>query len=634
FANNLDEFFTVRYAMHKRLVDAQYAKKDSFGYYPHEIFDLVKTRTAALVKRAYDIYQSKILKELEKNQIFIRRCADLAGEQKRFVKKYFESTIFPIVTPMAVDQGRPFPLLTSRTIGFALNVSRYDKSYLATVPVPRSIPRLLRLPSEKDETSFVLIDDIIRENLEAFFKGYKIVESSSFRIMRDSEFSVDEEFATNLLKAINDEIRQRHYARPVSVELEKKFSPELLEALCAGLSCTKEETMPVEGDMDLTYLFEVAGQVSAPALLYPSFIPAKVDYANIFDKVKEGDLLVHLPFSSFQPTIDLIENASRDPNVLGIKMTLYRTNDGSSIIEALKVAARNKKQVTVLVEIKARFDEERNITWAKELEEAGCHVIYGFPNMKVHSKIALIVRREEEGIKRYAHLSTGNYNEKTARVYTDIGYFTANDDFCKDISEVFNVITGYSLPSRWKRIISSPNDLRQYFSELIDREIECQKKYKNGCIFAKMNSLEDIGMIEKLYEASCAGVKIKLLVRGICCLVPGVANLSENIEVRSVVGRFLEHSRIFLFNNNADYRVFFASADWMTRNLDRRIEMMFELSKEEIKEHLKMVLETYWKDNCKSRVLLASKEYARVEKEDARFNAQEYLIKHYTAQAV
>ncbi|MDD5584614.1 MAG: polyphosphate kinase 1, partial [Candidatus Omnitrophica bacterium] len=371
-------------------------------------------------------------------------------------------------------------------------------------------------------------------------------------------------------------------------------------------------------------------QANKPELCYASFIPPKIEYDNIFNKIKEGDFLLHMPYQSFQPTADLIGQASRDEGVLAIKMTLYRTNEDSVIVEALKEAAKNKKQVTVLVEIKARFDEEKNINWVKELEEAGCHVIYGIPGMKIHSKISLIVRKEDERIQRYVHLSTGNYNETTARVYTDFAYFTANDDFAKDISDVFNVITGYSLPSRWKRIVSSPNDLRQYFFELIDKEIEYQKKYRNGFIFAKMNSLEDVQTIEKLYEASCAGVKIKLIVRGICCCVPGVAGLSENIEVKSIVGRFLEHSRVYFFNNNSDYRVFLSSADWMTRNLDRRVELLFEIQKDNLKEHLKFILDMYWKDNLKTRFLSAYDGYSRPPSSEEKFNVQDYLITHYS----
>ena len=391
----------------------------------------------------------------------------------------------------------------------------------------------------------------------------------------------------------------------------------------------KDEVTFVDGDLDLTYLMELASESNRPGLCFSSYAPQKIAYENIFDQMREGDFICHMPYQSFQPTIDLLQTAAKDENVLAIKMTLYRTNEDSAIIKALQDAAHKNKQVTVLVEIKARFDEQKNIQWVKELEGAGCHVIYGLIGMKIHSKITLIVRKEGDMIRRYVHLSTGNYNERTARVYTDVGYFTANEDFAKDISDVFNVLTGFSLPSRWKRIIASPHDLRQYFFEMIDNEIDFQKKNKNGLIIAKMNALEDPLLIEKLYEASNAGVKIQLIVRGICCLVPGVEGMSENIEVKSIVGRFLEHSRIYFFNNNSDYRIFLASADWMQRNFDRRLELLFEIYREDIKDHLKSILQWYWKDSAKSRYLANDRTYARRSGASENFNVQEFFIDHY-----
>ncbi|MDD5194643.1 MAG: polyphosphate kinase 1 [Candidatus Omnitrophica bacterium] len=629
FANNLDEFFMVRLAGLKRLLDSGYNKEDNFGFYPQELYPQIKEKLENLVKRLYEIYKGKIQKELEKNAIFFKKIEDLNPLQAKFVKRYFETTLFPIMTPMAVDQGHPFPLLPSKTIAFAVNLARYDQMHLVIISVPKVISRLVRLPSPKDEFNFILVDEIIRSNLNDFFRGYKIVGNSAFRVIRDSELSINEEYSPNLLKAIEEEVKKRPKAKIVHLEVEKDFESGLLDTLCQGLEFSKEETVVIDGDLDLSCLFDLIHQVNKTEICYQSFLPAKIEYENIFSKIKDGDFILHFPYQSFQPTIDLIKKSAVDENVLAIKMTLYRTDEDSAVVQALKEAAKNKKQVTVLVEIKARFDEEKNINWVKELEEAGCHVIYGIPGMKIHSKISLIVRKEDERIQRYVHLSTGNYNEKTARIYTDLAYFTANEDFAKDISDVFNVITGYSLPSRWKTIISSPNDLRQYFFELIDKEIEFQKKYRNGYIFAKMNSLEDTQMIEKLYEASCAGVKIKLIVRGICCLIPQVAGMSENIEVKSVVGRFLEHSRAYLFNNNSDTRVFLASADWMTRNLDRRVELLFEIQKDNLKEHLKFIMEAYWKDNLKSRYLLSNGSYSRPQASDEKFNVQEHLITYY-----
>lgn len=632
YVSNMDEFYMVRVAGLKRLIDSGFETKDKFGYFPQDLLTEVKSKIDELSKALYETYRAR-MRELAKEKVFIKRYEELSPEQQKNARKYFESTLFPIITPIAVDQGRPFPILPSKTMGLAVSLTRYDKPFLAVVNVPRNVPRLLKLPSESGETAFVTTDELIRNNLEKFFKGYKIIGSSMFRLIRDSEISVDEEYEPDLLKAIENEIKKRPKAKVVYLEAEKNCSPEITEFLCQELDFPKDEMTRIDNrEMDLAYLFELVGQAARPDLMYKPFVPAKVEYENIFDKIKENDFLIHVPFQSFAPTVDLIQAAAKDPGVLAIKMTLYRTNEDSGIIKGLKEAAKNKKQVTVLVEIKARFDEEKNINWVRELEDAGCHVMYGLAGMKIHSKVALIVRKEDGRIVRYVHLATGNYNEKTASVYTDLGYFTSGDDFAKDVSEVFNVITGYSLPSRWKRVVSSPHDLREYFFELVDQEIECQKKYKNGAITAKMNSLEDTKMIEKLYEASQAGVKVKLVVRGICCLVPGVPGLSENIQVKSIVGRFLEHSRIFIFNNNTAYRVFVSSADWMTRNLDRRIELLFELYREELKEHVHSIMQLYWKDTAKSRILLPGKVYARAEKPDKEenFNAQDNFLELYS----
>lgn len=632
FVSNMDEFYMVRVAGLKRLIDSGLEKKDKFGYFPQDLMAEIKAKNDELSKTLYETYRAR-MRELAREKVIIKRYEELTPDQQKHAKKYFETTLFPIITPIAVDQGRPFPILPSKTMALAVTLTRYDKPFLAVVNVPRNVPRLVKLPAEGGETAFIMTDELIRNNLEKFFKGYKITGSSMFRLIRDSEISVDEEYEPDLLKAIETEIKKRPKAKVVYLESEKVCPPEIAEFLSHELDFPGGEITNIDNrEMDLTYLFELGGQIARPDLAYKSFVPAKIEYENIFDKIKENDFLVHVPFQSFAPTVELIQAAAKDPGVLAIKMTLYRTNDDSGIIRALKEAAKNKKQVTVLVEIKARFDEEKNIGWVRDLEEAGCHVMYGIAGMKIHSKVALIVRKEEGRICRYVHLATGNYNEKTAAVYTDLGYFTSGDDFAKDISEVFNVITGYSLPSRWKRVVSSPHDLRQYFFELIDQEIECQKKYKNGLITAKMNSLEDTKMIEKLYEASQAGVKVRLIVRGICCLIPNVPGLSENIQVKSVIGRFLEHSRIFMFNNNTAYRVFVSSADWMSRNLDRRIELLFELYREELKEHVHSFMQLYWKDAAKSRILQADKTYTRPEKNEKEeaFNVQEHLIEFYT----
>lgn len=630
FSSNLDEFYMVRLAGAKKLLASGFNRKDQFGFTPQEIFAEVKLKADSLVKDLYDIYTGSLKNTLETNRIYLKTIDELNEAQKKFVKRFFDTTLYPIITPMAVDQGHPFPDLPSKTIALAVSIVRSEKNHLALVPVPKSVPRLLKLPSEGEDFDFILIDHLIQDNLKDFFKGYKIQAASAFRLLRDSDIAFDEEFAPNLLKAMEKELKKRTSAQTVYVQMEQGANAELVDVLCNGLGFPKEEVAFVPPDLDLAFFYEMANSIDRPGGRFDSFLPVKTSYENIFDKIKEEDFIIHLPFQSFFPTEDLVQTASKDPDVLAIKMTLYRTNEDSNIIKALMEAAKRRKQVTAVVEIKARFEEEKNIQWARDLEQAGCHVIYGIAGLKIHSKMTLIVRREEGRIRRYVHLSTGNYNEKTARLYTDIGYFTANDDFARDVADVFNVITGYSQPSPWKRVISSPYDLRKYFLDLIDREIEHQKIHKNGLMTAKMNSLEDVAMIEKLYAASQAGVKIRMVVRGICCLIPGVEGLSENIEVRSVVGQFLEHSRIFVFHNNGTPRVFLSSADWMTRNFDRRIELLFEITKPEIKTHLQFILDNYLKDSFKVRILKSNKIYTRLPKDQASFSVQEYFIKHYT----
>jgi len=625
FCANLDEFYMVRVAGLRRLIDSGYNRQDDFGWFPQELSAEIEERVKSLFAGLYAGY-GEVKKELAKNKVNFKKYTEFSEEQKKYIDRYFEASIFPVITPMAIDQGHPFPVLPSKTTAFAVMLKRGDRNFLAIIPIPKVLPRLLKLPAVSDSYDFIFIEEVIKENLAAFFKGHEIVSSALFRLIRDSEIAIDEEYASDLLKAIESEIKKRPKAKVVRMEIEKECSGELKEIICDGLWFPVNEVFSIDGNLDLSALMELVAQPLPAKLFYPAFTPKKLAYENIFDKIKEGDFFLHLPFDSFAPTIDLIQQAARCPDVLAIKMTLYRTNEESAIVTALKEAAKNKKQVTVLVELKARFDEEKNIDWAKDLESAGCHVIYGMPKMKIHCKMALVVRREDNRIRRYVHLGTGNYNEKTAKVYTDIGYFTVNEDVARDVSEMFNVITGYSAPSKWRRIVASPNDMRNYFFALIDKEIEFQKKYKTGEITVKVNSLEDPQMIEKLYTASSAGVKIKLLVRGICSLLPGIPRVSENIEVKSIVGRFLEHSRIYIFNNNQEPQVFIASADWMTRNLDRRVELLFEVYGEHLKNKLISIMKNYLKDNVKTRELTRQKKYLRNPPEKRKFNAQEFFL--------
>jgi polyphosphate kinase len=633
FINNLDEFYMVRVAGIKRLIDAGYTKADGYGWLPSEINDAIDRRVRSLMKRLYEIHQEIIHGVLRTQGISVLRYDELDARDRKAVDGYFTSTLYPLMTPMAVDQGHPFPVLPSKTISFSVRVKQGRKYHFAILPLPTVVPRLYELRSSKNNYRFVLIDEIVRNNTSAFFRGYDVVEAVPFRVLRDSELDLEEEYADDLLVAIEREVKKRPRAKAVYVGVEREMSGSMLTRLSKELEIDKSEIRRVDDHLDLAYLFDLYNGVDRPDLKFTGYVPAPGVSGNVFDRMKKGDFLVHLPYQSFDAIARLIESSATDPNVLAIKMTLYRTNRDSCVIASLKKAAARGVQVSILVEIRARFDEERNILWARELERAGCHVMYGIPGIKIHSKICLVIRREKEGIRRYVHLSTGNYNEITACVYTDIGLFTAREDYGRDVADVFNVISGYSEVPHWSKVISSPEDLRQYFFQLIDQEIHNQKKCDNGAIIAKMNSLQDRKIISKLYDASKAGVKIRLLVRGICCLIPGIKGLSENIEVHSIVGRFLEHTRIFIFNNNNNYRVFMASADWMRRNFDRRIELLFPVEDEHLKEHLKWLAEKHWNDTVKTRVMHHDGIYVRAPEVDMKLNIQEYLIKYYSGTA-
>jgi len=630
FISNLDEFYMVRVAGVKRLIDAGYKKTDGYGWFPDEINDTIDKRVRVLMKRLYEIHQELIHGVMREHGVSVLRYKELDDRDKKAVDGYFHSTLYPLMTPMAVDQGHPFPVLPSKTISFSMRVKKGSKYHFAILPLPKVVPRLHQLRSPRNKYRFILIDEIVRQNIPAFFRGYEVIEAVPFRVLRDSELVLEEEYADDLLVAIEREVKKRPRAKAVYVGVERDMSGTMLTRLCKELDIDKNEVRRVGDHLDLAFLFDLYARVDRPDLKYAGYVPAPSVSGNVFDRMRKGDFLVHLPYQSFDLIAQIVESAASDPSVLAIKMTLYRTNRDSCVIKSLKKAASRGAQVSILVEIRARFDEERNILWARELEQAGCHVMYGIPGIKIHSKICLVIRQERDGIRRYVHLSTGNYNEITAGVYTDIGLCTARERYGQDVADVFNVISGYSEVPHWSKVVSSPEDLRQYFFQLIDQEISNQKKHENGWIFAKMNSLQDRKIIYKLYEASQAGVNIKLLVRGICCLIPGLKGVSENIEVRSIVGRFLEHSRIFLFNNNNNYRVFMSSADWMRRNFDRRIELLFPVEDENSKEHVKWLMEMYWKDNMKTRLMNNEGTYVRVPIDDKEFNIQEYLIKYYS----
>lgn len=629
FASNLDEFYMKRMASLRRVMDESPNKADSFGFFAGEVYEASEVYIARLRERLYGIFNSVVGRELAEQKVYLKRHHELDDRERTKVQEYFETTLYPVMTPMAVDQGHPFPILPSKTLSFAVMLKGEKKHHLAILPIPLVIPRLYRLPGDAGKPAFILTDEIIRHHIEAFFQGHEILDRAVFRVMRDSELDLDPEAADDLLYAVEKEVRKRPRARAVSVEVEHHVSDVLHDRLTKLIGIKAEATKKIKGYLDLSFLFALPGQAARPNLQYPDFVPAGMKYDDIFRRIRQGEFLVHLPFQSFQPVIDLIRSAAEDKQVLAIKMTLYRTTETSAVVQALLRAAENGKQVTVLVELRARFDEERNINWAREMEQAGCHVIYGIPGLKIHSKLAMVIRREPEGIRRYIHLATGNYNESTARLYTDIGFFTVNEDIARDVSDTFNVISGYSQPPHWRKVVSAPHDMKPFFFHLIGEEIAHQKTHGNGLIFAKCNALQDKEIIDKLYQAARAGVRMKLLVRGLCCMVPGVKGLSETVEIRSIIGRFLEHSRIYLFHNNGNPRVFLSSADWMKRNLDRRIELLFPIENAPMAADLAWLLETYWQDNVKARMLMPDGSYERVPRKGEGLNVQEFLIQHY-----
>lgn len=616
-SSNLDEFFMVRVASVRDQINAGLQKIDSSGLTPQDEMRLITKRAHVLVKDQYISYNTSLFKTLKKEEIIILKPDELNHDQLNYILDYFKKSIEPVLTPMVVDKSRPFPLILNKSLNIAALVAdkQQETLFFATVQVPSVLERLVKVPSANAGQTFILLEDVIKMHLADLFRGYLIRDFSCYRITRSADLGLDEEGAEDLLEAIEQSLKQRKWGSVIRLEIEKTVNKRLLTELMDELEISTEEVYEINGPLDLTFLTNIIALPGYENFHYPSFQPLPPtqlqNHEDLFDAISREDILLHHPFYSFTPVLDLVRQAAADPRVLAIKQTLYRVSGHSPLIEALSQAAENGKQVTVLVELKARFDEQNNIHWAKQLEKAGCHVIYGLVGLKTHGKILLIVRREEEGIKRYVHLSTGNYNDVTANFYTDIGLMTANPYFGADASNLFNMLSGLSEPTHMYRLTLAPKDLRSKFSELIERETQNAHAGKTARITAKMNSLIDNHIIEKLYEASQAGVKIDLIVRGMCCLRPNVPDLSENITVRSIVGRFLEHSRIFYFYNDGQEAVYLSSADWMERNLNRRVEILFPIDDKKVKKELLKILTLSLKDNVKARIMNADGTYSR-----------------------
>ena len=601
--SNLDEFFMVRVASLKRSA-AVSSKPDFSGMSPAEQLSAISEKTHDMVAKQYKLYQRRLMPLIEAESIRILEAAQLSDTQKKFLQNKFREEIFPVLTPMAVDPSRPFPLIHNKTLNIcAIVLNHENEESFVTIQTPSVLPRLIELPS-KNGHDYILLDRVIQLFLPELFSGYQVVCSYPYRIMRDADIPIDEDDTEDLLEEIEKNLKQRERSEVIRLEVQEDIDKKLLSFLKTELEVGKEDIYKIPGPLDLTFLnklysepFDQFKYPPAPPITHP-----RLAEGDIFEEIKKGDILFHHPYDSFKSIVEFVEKASKDPNVLAIKQTLYRVSGNSPIVRALANAADNGKQVTVLVELKARFDEENNIIWAKRLEKAGCHVIYGLLGLKTHSKITVVVRREEDGIKRYVHLGTGNYNDITARFYTDMGILTASGAIGADASAFFNMISGFCEPAHWNRLILAPLWLRKKTSEFILREIEHAKAGRPAAIKAKMNSLVDPQIIDLLYQASEAGVKIDLVVRGICCLRAGVPGLSENITVRSIVGRYLEHTRIYYFHNDGLENVYLASADWMQRNLDHRVEIMFPVLDDELKKDVMHVLDVQLADTQRSHI--------------------------------
>lgn len=627
-ASNLDEFFMVRVASLWSNFDSGVEKRDASGMSVHEqlvaisqaAHEQVRTQTKSLIA---------LMAEMDAVKLHFRRVKDLSELGKDWLEEYYREVVFPVLTPMAVDASRPFPFLANKTLNLAVELIKADgEQSMGLIQVPSVLDRIVEVEPEGKRT-FVFLEDIIASHCHDLFKGCHILDMVSFRVTRDSDLDLEEDDSVDLMKEVEESLRKRKRGAAVRLEIFKTNNNRIKKFLEENLDVTEMEVYEINGPLDPTCFFKFIGMKGMWPWLYEPFVPQRPlelpDDSDLFAAIRENDILLHHPYESFDPVVKLVSDAADDPQVLAIKQTLYRVSGNSPIVAALARAAENGKQVTVLVELKARFDEENNILWARRLEKAGCHVIYGLVGLKTHAKIILIVRKEDNGIKRYLHLGTGNYNDSTAKLYTDIGLMTANDEFGSDASAFFNLLSGYSEPPVWNKLVMAPLGLREKIYALIDNEIAMVRAGREGHIIAKMNSLIDQPVIQKLYEASAAGVHIDLIVRGICGLRTGIEGISDNITVRSIVGRQLEHSRIFWFANGGEEQLYLSSADWMPRNLNDRVELFFPVETEEHIHRIKALLDLYLRDNVGAHMMQSNGSYRRVRNKLEPVSAQSTL---------
>lgn len=627
-ASNLDEFFMVRVAGLWSNFDSGVEKRDASGMSVHEqlvaisqaAHEQVRTQTKSLIA---------LMAEMDAVKLHFRRVKDLSELGKDWLEEYYREVVFPVLTPMAVDASRPFPFLANKTLNLAVELIKADGEHsMGLIQVPSVLDRIVEVEPEGKRT-FVFLEDIIASHCHDLFKGCHILDMVSFRVTRDSDLDLEEDDSVDLMKEVEESLRKRKRGAAVRLEIFKTNNNRIKKFLEENLDVTEMEVYEINGPLDPTCFFKFIGMKGMWPWLYEPFVPQRPlelpDDSDLFAAIRANDILLHHPYESFDPVVKLVSDAADDPQVLAIKQTLYRVSGNSPIVAALARAAENGKQVTVLVELKARFDEENNILWARRLEKAGCHVIYGLVGLKTHAKIILIVRKEDNGIKRYLHLGTGNYNDSTAKLYTDLGLMTANDEFGSDASAFFNLLSGYSEPPVWNKLVMAPLGLREKIYALIDNEIAMVRSGREGHIIAKMNSLIDQPVIQKLYEASAAGVHIDLIVRGICGLRTGIEGISDNITVRSIVGRQLEHSRIFWFANGGEEQLYLSSADWMPRNLNDRVELFFPVETEEHIHRIKALLDLYLRDNVGAHMMQSNGSYRRVRNKLEPVSAQSTL---------
>lgn len=627
-ASNLDEFFMVRVAGLWSNFDSGVEKRDASGMSVHEqlvaisqaAHEQVRTQTKSLIA---------LMAEMDAVKLHFRRVKDLSELGKDWLEEYYREVVFPVLTPMAVDASRPFPFLANKTLNLAVELIKADGEHsMGLIQVPSVLDRIVEVEPEGKRT-FVFLEDIIASHCHDLFKGCHILDMVSFRVTRDSDLDLEEDDSVDLMKEVEESLRKRKRGAAVRLEIFKTNNNRIKKFLEENLDVTEMEVYEINGPLDPTCFFKFIGMKGMWPWLYEPFVPQRPlelpDDSDLFAAIRENDILLHHPYESFDPVVKLVSDAADDPQVLAIKQTLYRVSGNSPIVAALARAAENGKQVTVLVELKARFDEENNILWARRLEKAGCHVIYGLVGLKTHAKIILIVRKEDNGIKRYLHLGTGNYNDSTAKLYTDLGLMTANDEFGSDASAFFNLLSGYSEPPVWNKLVMAPLGLREKIYALIDNEIAMVRAGRAGHIIAKMNSLIDQPVIQKLYEASAAGVHIDLIVRGICGLRTGIEGISDNITVRSIVGRQLEHSRIFWFANGGEEQLYLSSADWMPRNLNDRVELFFPVETDEHIHRIKALLDLYLRDNVGAHMMQSNGTYRRVRNKLEPVSAQSTL---------